>query len=323
MQIDGLVTTVIPVFNRAAQLREAVESVLAQNYDAIEIVIVDDGSTDETGAVADAFAEQYPEQAFVIHAPNGGPGAARELGRLRARGEFIQYLDSDDVLLPGKFRQQTAALRADPSCDVAYGITRFRHADGRLEPGPWKRTGEKIQTMFPSFLVSRWWDTTTPLYRRSICDRAGPWLSTSVEEDWEYDCRVAALGAQLCYVAHDVCETRDHIELRLSSGRIGDSQRMRDRAIAHSLIYQSATSAGIDSSAPEMRHFARELFLLARQCGAAGLSAEARDLFALARDASGPRRGQGLDFQLYRLLASATGWSNAGRITCQLDKLRP
>ena len=72
-----------------------------------------------------------------------------------------------------------------------------------------------------------------------------------------------------------------------------------------------------------MRHFARELFLLTRQCGAAGLSAEARDLFALARDASGPRRGQGLDFQLYRIVASAIGWSNTGRIACQLDKLRP
>ena len=72
MQIDGLVTTIIPVFNRARRLREAVESVLTQDYDAIEIVIVDDGSTDETGAVADAFAEQYPKQVFVIHAPNGG-----------------------------------------------------------------------------------------------------------------------------------------------------------------------------------------------------------------------------------------------------------
>ncbi len=323
MQIDGLVTTVIPVFNRAARLREAVESVIAQDYDAIEIIIVDDGSTDETGVIADAFAEQYPEQVFVIHALNGGPGAARELGRLRARGEFIQHLDSDDVLLPGKFRQQTAALRANPSCDVAYGITRFRHADGQLEPGPWKRTGERIQTMFPSFLVSRWWETATPLYRRSVCDSVGPWLHTSNEEDWEYDCRVAAKGGRLCYVPLDVCEHRDHEGTRLSRGDRVNAQRMRDRAIAHDLIYQSAVDAGIDPSAPEMRHFARELFLLARQCGAAGLSAEARDLFALARDASGPRRGQGLDFQLYRFVASAIGWSNAGRIACQLDKLRP
>ena len=139
MQIENLVTTVIPIFNRAGRLREAVDSVLAQDDDPLEIMIVDDGSTDETAAVADAFAQQYREQVFVIHAPNRGPGAARELGRLRARGEFIQYLDSDDMLLPGKFRLQTAALRANPSCDVAYGITRFRHADGRLEAGPWHR----------------------------------------------------------------------------------------------------------------------------------------------------------------------------------------
>ena len=66
---------------------------------------------------------------------------------------------------------------------------------------------------------------------------------------------------------------------------------MRDRAIAHGLIYQSAVNAGIKPSVPEMRHFARALFLLARRCGAAGLPDEAKMLFELARSASGPKSG--------------------------------
>ena len=171
----GLVSTIIPVYNRAALLREAVASVLAQSYRPIEVIIVDDGSTDETAGAADALATDHPAEIRVIHQRNAGQGPAREAGRRLARGEFIQYLDSDDVLLHGKFELQVAGLIAQPECGVAYGWTRFRHADGRIEPGPWKGSGDRIDTMFPSFLRSRWWDTPTPLYRASVCEAAGPW----------------------------------------------------------------------------------------------------------------------------------------------------
>ena len=103
MFVEGLVSTIIPVHNRPSLLREAVASVLAQTYRPIEIIIVDDGSTDETGREAEALAECHSE-VRAIHRENGGPGAARETGRLAARGEFIQYLDSDDLLLPEQIR---------------------------------------------------------------------------------------------------------------------------------------------------------------------------------------------------------------------------
>src|SRR5688572_24007248 len=86
----GLVTTILPVYNRAAMLRESAATVLAQTYRNIELIIVDDGSTDETSAVADALAAEHPEVVRVIHQPNAGVGPAREAGRLAARGEFIQ-----------------------------------------------------------------------------------------------------------------------------------------------------------------------------------------------------------------------------------------
>src|SRR5689334_20068405 len=114
-----MVSTIIPVFQRAALLREAVGSVLAQAYRPIEIIVVDDGSTDDTPACAEALADAHPEIS-VVHQPNRGPGAARETGRQRAQGEFIQYLDSDDLLLPGKFEGQVAGLRSRPECGIAY-----------------------------------------------------------------------------------------------------------------------------------------------------------------------------------------------------------
>ena len=73
----------------------------------------------------------------------------------------------------------------------------------------WKRTGERISTMFPSFLQSRWWDTSTPLYRREVTDLAGPWLALRNEEDWEYDCRIASKRGRLHYCDTFVSDTRD------------------------------------------------------------------------------------------------------------------
>jgi glycosyltransferase involved in cell wall biosynthesis len=318
MIVQGLVSTIIPVFNRPALLRQAVSSVLAQTYRSIEVIVVDDGSTDETGAVADTLALDRAAEIQVIHQANAGPGLAREAGRRVARGEYIQYLDSDDVLLPGKFALQVAGLRDNPSCDVAYGKTRYAVAGDR----PWKRTGDRIDTMFPAFLQSRWWGTSTPLYRRGVVEAAGPWTALWQEEDWEYDCRVASLGVGLHYCGEFVSEQRALDPARLSGGGLGLARKLRDRAEAHRLIFGHAQRAGIGPEVPEMQHFARELFLLARQCGAAGLPVESRLLFEMAREASGAERGRGLDFLCYRALATFVGWPQAGRVACFADRLR-
>ena len=319
--IDGLVSTIIPVFNRPVQLREAVESVLGQDYRLVEIIIVDDGSTDETYAVAQALAVQHPDIIHCVTQANAGPGVAREHGRQLAQGEFIQYLDSDDILLPGKFAVQVQALRHHAEADVAYGITYFRDSNGALVVQPHKATGKSIASMFPAFLVSRWRETATPLYRASICDKAGPWTDLSLEEDWEYDCRIASHGGKLVWCQKPVSEHRDHGGGRLSGGSVLDPARMRQRARSHELIYSHAIRAGLQGT-PEMQHFARELFLLSRQCGAAGLAAESRRLFELSRQASGVARSRGLDFRLYKMAASILGWVAMGRLSGWLDKAR-
>lgn len=320
-RVEALVSTVIPVHNRAGPLAEAVASVLAQEYRPIEVIVVDDGSTDDTGSAADELARRHPE-VRVVRQANAGPGPAREAGRRLARGEFLQYLDSDDVLLPGKFTRQVAGLRERPECGASYGKTRLRQADGRLQPGQLKGSERPVETMFPAFLLSRWWSTATPLFRASVCDRAGPWTDLRLEEDWEYDCRIAAQGVRLHYCDAYVAEVRDHEDHRLSRGTALDPVRLRERARAHRLILGHARTAGIDESAPEMRHFARELFLLSRQCGAAGLAAESRELFGLARSASGEERGRGWDFRLYRALAGVIGWPGAGTLACWSDRVR-
>jgi glycosyltransferase involved in cell wall biosynthesis len=323
----GLVSTIVPVHDRPRLLQEAVASVIAQTYRPIEILIVDDGSTDDTPRVADRLAAEQPGVVRAIHVANGGPGRAREAGRREARGEFLQYLDSDDLLLPGKLAAQVAALRADPSAGVAYGWTAYcagaagGKADETESDRPWKRTGERIERMFPSFLRSRWWGTSTPLYRRAVSDAAGPWSDLWNEEDWEYDCRVAALGVRLAYVPELVSIQRDHEGTRLSRRVSSDRAKLANRAIAHRRILEHAERAGIAPEIPEMRHFARELFLLSRQCGAAGLVPESRELAGLARRAAGGGR-RAADVWAYARLADVVGWRRLARIVGGLDRLR-
>jgi glycosyltransferase involved in cell wall biosynthesis len=314
----GLVTTIIPAFNRAAMLREAVASVLAQIYRPIEIIIVDDGSSDDTPHTASALAANHPEIA-VHRQPNRGPGLARELGRTHARGEFIQYLDSDDLLEPEKFAMQVNGLLEHPECGASYGWTRLRKPDGSADSQPLKRTGENIEAMFPAFLQSRWWDTSTPLFRREVLDIAGPWLDLRVEEDWEYDARVASLGTRLHYCPAWVSETRQLDPERESLK--GGPAVTAERARAHALIYEHAAIFGIGPGAPEMKHFARELFLLARQCGAVKLESDSKHLFTLARNASGPDRDR-FQFRAYEALARSVGWIAAGKLATMSDRLR-
>jgi glycosyltransferase involved in cell wall biosynthesis len=318
----GLVSTIIPVFNRAELLREAVSSVLGQKYRPIEIVIVDDGSTDRTSDVADELERENPGIIQVLHIRNSGPGSAREAGRTVANGEFIQYLDSDDVLLPEKFVHQVAGLEGNPDLAISYCVTRYRGWDGRIIEEAWKRTGEYIESLFPSMLLGRWWGTSTPLYRRSAVDKVGPWSELVNEEDWEYDCRFAADGVKLHYVPRVLSEERGHAGPRMSDDGGTDPCRLSSRAKAHEIVYGYVRAAGIENSDPTARQFSRTLFLLSRQCGAAGLVACSRRLFKLARELSSGTNGFGLDYSLYELGAKLMGWRLMGRACRYMDGFR-
>jgi glycosyltransferase involved in cell wall biosynthesis len=105
-----LVSVVIPTYNYARFVSEAVDSVLAQTYPSLEVVVVDDGSTDDTREVL----ARYGDRIRYIYQPNAGLPAARNTGIKAARGEFIGLLDSDDVFHPRKFELQMRYMLAHP-----------------------------------------------------------------------------------------------------------------------------------------------------------------------------------------------------------------
>jgi glycosyltransferase involved in cell wall biosynthesis len=111
---DGpFVSVVIPTYNRAEQTIAAIESVLAQTYPNLEIIVVDDGSTDGSGEAIQRFLSQRMNRNGAMHyfaQPNQGPSVARNAGIARAQGEYIAFLDSDDVWLPEKLELQVQAI---------------------------------------------------------------------------------------------------------------------------------------------------------------------------------------------------------------------
>ena len=317
--VEGLVSTIIPVFNRPEMVQRAVDSVLQQTYRPIEILLVDDGSSDGTPAVLAALQQRHPDCIRVLHQANAGPGAARERGRLAARGAYIQYLDSDDWLLPNKFADQVAALLAHPECAIAYGTSRLVDGAGELLAEPSRRTAESHTQLFPALLVERWWHTHTPLFRRSISDAAGPWPDFR-PEDWDLEARMGALGARLVHCGSTVsCQVDHDSGPRVSRGPslayLHDEARFLPRLAACALL------AGVPDEAPQWQHLARWCFWRARLLHDVGAIAAGDRLFALSQAvAAGLHNPGALPAQqaLYGLLRRGVGARAAAALAVQL-----
>lgn len=115
------VSVVIPVYKTEKYLAECIESVLAQTLEDFEMILVDDGSPDGSGAICDAYAKK-DSRIRVFHKENGGVTSARRLGVERSRAEWITFVDSDDKLFPNALRDLTEAAEKHPDADLVEGI---------------------------------------------------------------------------------------------------------------------------------------------------------------------------------------------------------
>ena len=112
-----VIAVVIPVYNGAAFLAEAIDSALAQGDQLLDVLVVDDGSTDESAAVA----ARYAPRVRLMQQQNRGAAAARNAGVAATAGDLIAFLDADDTWYPGKLAKQLAAFDADASLDMVFG----------------------------------------------------------------------------------------------------------------------------------------------------------------------------------------------------------
>ena len=167
------VSAVIPVRDRADYLPEAVGSLIATGYPSLEIVIVDDGSRDDTLVRARGLADRYPHHIRVLrHADGGnhGPGASRNLGVRESRGRYVCFLDSDDVVLPNRFAVAVPMLDADPAVD---GVAEGFLVQDREGGSPREAAGESILSKVAPVPGVRWNVNTILLRRESFLEAGG------------------------------------------------------------------------------------------------------------------------------------------------------
>lgn len=158
----------MPCYNSSAHLEEAVESALGQDYSAVELIVVDDGSSDDSRAILDRLQQKHEERLRVFAQPNQGPYPARNLALSHARGEYIAFLDADDYWDPAFLRKLHAAIRAD-GVDVAY--CGWQNV-GEHTPGdkPYIPPAYENGDLAEQFLKGCPWPIHAALLKRSIID---------------------------------------------------------------------------------------------------------------------------------------------------------
>lgn len=191
------ISVIIPTYNRAATIERAVRSVLVQTYPPDEIIVVDDGSTDET----EQLVQTIGDERIVYHklGQNGGVSAARNIGVQLASGEWLAFQDSDDCWRKEKLQLQMDYAAKHPEYPLIYSAYRGQLPDGRSiqmpiwYPGEYPFMGEKPEgEMFPSLLVRNTVGAPTILIKReSFLETGGFDERLGSLEDWEFVLRFA------------------------------------------------------------------------------------------------------------------------------------
>jgi glycosyltransferase involved in cell wall biosynthesis len=190
-----VVSIIIPCYRNANVLPEAVDSALAQTYQPMEIIVVNDGSDDET----DEVAARYAGRIRYIHKANGGRASARNAGLHQAKGDFVLFLDADDMLHPQALAWLVEATEGQSDRIALVGYQRFtRHPqiDGEESTLP-----PETASFFP-WVIHRSYALHGFLCPRPVAIGIGGFDKTMFLEDWDFWARIALHGARLATVRH-------------------------------------------------------------------------------------------------------------------------
>ncbi len=203
--MTSAVSVVIPSYNRAHYLPRAVASVMAQTLPVDEIIIVDDGSTDDTRAVV----QQLDGPIRYYRKPNGGAASARNLGIKKARGRYIALLDTDDVWLPEKNGRMVGLLEARPEVVLVHSAARIIGADGRPTGAVWGKP-DYAGWVRKKLLYANGINASSVLVRKEAIEAAGGYDEQfPLLENWELWLRVSRQG-EFAYVDEPLVQYRIH-----------------------------------------------------------------------------------------------------------------
>ena len=209
------VSVVIPTYNRADFISEAIESALAQTHRPIEIVIADDGSTDHTKDVL----RKYESDIKYAFQPNGGLPSARNLGLKTATGDIIAYLDSDDLWPPDKLAYQVSILISDSSVDIVLGQLQYCiYQPGVTHPS-------QLEFISPPQLA---YSLIAATIRRSAFDLVGKFdEQLRHSDDWDWFVRAKDMGLKIVTTPKVALYTRRHADNMSNERETGDRYTLR------------------------------------------------------------------------------------------------
>lgn len=200
--MEELVSIIIPAYNAESWISETIRSALNQTWPKKEIIIVDDGSTDSTLAIARTFESTHVK---VLAQQNQGVSAARNNGLKLAQGHYIQWLDADDLLAPNKIMNQLKnAERGQDSRTLltsSFGTFYYCHSRAKVSPtGLWQNLSP-VDWLLNKFNEKVWMNPATWLVSRKLTEESGPWNERLVRDnDGEYICRVVVASERVQFV---------------------------------------------------------------------------------------------------------------------------
>lgn len=213
------VSIIVPAYNAEQFILESVRSAVNQTWNNKEIVIVNDGSTDNTLALALQFDNRIVK---VISQPNQGASAARNRGIFESKGDYIQFLDSDDILAPTKIEMQLKAIQAYGErtiCSGRWGLFYDKVSSTQFSPNElWKNIDSPIDWLVTAWTKQKWIHPSAWLTPRRLIEQAGLWdESLSLHDDGEFFCRVLLQSNGIVFCEDAVSYYRKGISNSLSS----------------------------------------------------------------------------------------------------------
>jgi glycosyltransferase involved in cell wall biosynthesis len=220
----SLVSILIPAYNAEEWISETINSALNQTWNNKEIIIVDDGSTDNTIQIARKFESKLVK---VITQENSGAASARNKAFEFAQGDYIQWLDADDLLAPDKIYLQMQRRELDDNglmlFTAAWARFYFRTENARFHPDPLWCDLQPLEWLMSKFEKGVWMNPITWLVSRKLSELAGPWDERlSLDDDGEYLCRLVTHSAGVRFVPEAKCFYRTNTD-SLSTNRSNDA----------------------------------------------------------------------------------------------------
>lgn len=272
---------IIPTHNRVGMLKEAVLSALGQSCPILEVIIADDGSTEDIAKAIGAVFRQ-PHETRIVYSrtmENLGAPVARNRGIRQSTGDLLMFMDSDDVLAPDGPGPLIAALAADSGLDYVYGQVVVVGPD--LERLPGRRLIGSAYKPDPVEYAGNHWHTMAAVYRRAYLDRVGLWNEELAgSQDWEYQARVKMAGGRCLYLEHVVGYWRQHAGPRIGTSTFRPDYTRSTFQASLSIARHAAEIGRLDALLRS--RLAKIMYLQALEFGAHGYREEGRHLMTEA-----------------------------------------